>query len=65
MGVNIRPVFFLIPKGTNITDEDLRDKVQTILVGLLADQERKQQQLYANQHKEMNEIQATALVNHR
>ena len=36
-----------------------------ILVGLLADQERKQQQLYDNQRKEMSEAQATALANHR
>ena len=68
--VNKRPVVneyvsYLFQKGTNITDEDLKDKVQTILVGLLADQERKQQQLYDNQRKEMSEVQATALANHR
>ena len=52
-------------QGVNITDEELKGRVQAILIGLLQEQETKQQNVYANQRKEMNEAQAAALAAHR
>ena len=61
----LQSLYFKFVQGSNITDQELQQKVQTILMGLLADQENRQEQMYADQRKQLNEAQIAALATHR